>query len=120
MSESKIARYLTENKVPKKNGSTKWNSGTIGRMLQNEKYSGDALLKKTFSIDFLHKKRYKNEGQKKMYFVENSHPAIVTKEVFKAAQVIKSSVQSVAPYIEGLSGQKEIRKKNLYGDVQTG
>ena len=87
MSESKIARYLTENKVPKKNGSTKWDSGTIGRMLQNEKYSGDALLKKTFSIDFLHKKRYKNEGQKKMYFVENSHPAIVTKEVFKAAQV---------------------------------
>lgn len=86
MSESKIARYLTENKVPKKNGSTKWDSGTIGRMLQNEKYSGDALLKKTFSIDFLHKKRYKNEGQKKMYFVENSHPAIVTKEVFKAAQ----------------------------------
>mgnify|MGYP000585660930 CR=1 FL=1 len=45
------------------------------------------FLKKTFSIDFLHKKRYKNEGQKKMYFVENSHPAIVTKEVFKAAQV---------------------------------
>lgn len=87
MSESKIARYLTENKVPKKNGSTKWDSGTIGRMLQNEKYSGDALLKKTFSIDFLHNKRYKNEGQKKMYFVENSHPAIVTKEVFKAAQV---------------------------------
>ena len=37
MSESKIARYLTENKVPKKNGSTKWDSGTIGRMLQNEK-----------------------------------------------------------------------------------
>lgn len=87
MSESKIARYLTENKVPKKNGSTKWDSGTIGRMLQNEKYSGDALLKKTFSIDFLHKKRYKNEGQKKMYFVENSHPTIVTKQVFKAAQV---------------------------------
>lgn len=96
MSESKIARYLTENKVPKKNGSTKWDSGTIGRMLQNEKYSGDALLKKTFSIDFLHKKRYKNEGQKKMYFVENSHPAIVTKEVFKAAQVerIKRNMKS--------------------------
>ena len=103
MSESKIARYLTENKIPKKNGSTKWDSGTIGRMLQNEKYSGDALLKKTFSIDFLHKKRYKNEGQKKMYFVENSHPAIIEKEVFAQAEKLigqkrlTGSVHSVYP-----------------------
>ena len=121
MSESKIARYLTENKVPKKNGSTKWDSGTIGRMLQNEKYSGDALLKKTFSIDFLHKKRYKNEGQKKMYFVENSHPAIVTKEVFKAAQVertkrnMKSNDEAevvreiFSKYLSGMSESKIAR-----------
>ena len=116
MSESKIARYLTENKVPKKNGSTKWDSGTIGRMLQNEKYSGDALLKKTFSIDFLHKKRYKNEGQKKMYFVENSHPAIVTKEVFKAAQVERTKRNMKSNDEKDVEAAKNMMFKNITQD----
>ena len=55
-------------------------------MLQNEKYAGDALLQKTITVDFLTHKRVKNEGQVTQFFVENSHPAIISKETFQAAQ----------------------------------
>lgn len=87
MSEQKIADNLTSNGIKTKRGKVKWSAGVINRMLQNEKYSGDAIMKKTYNIDFLHKERIKNTGQKTMYYIEDSHPAIITKEVFKEAQV---------------------------------
>ena len=42
-------------------------------MLTNEKYKGDALLQKTYTIDFLNKKRADNNGQVPQYYVEGSH-----------------------------------------------
>lgn len=55
-------------------------------ILTNEKYKGDALLQKTFTVDFLQKKKKVNEGEVPQYYVENSHPAIVTAEVFDLVQ----------------------------------
>mgnify|MGYP003851864741 CR=1 FL=1 len=49
-------------------------------MLTNEKYKGDALLQKTYTVDFLTKKRLKNDGQVPQYYVEESHPAIIDKD----------------------------------------
>ena len=87
MRDQQIADNLTERRVPTKNGKSKWSAGVIGRMLQNEKYCGDALMQKNYNIDFLHKKRYKNQGQRKMYYIENSHDAIISKETFKEVQI---------------------------------
>jgi len=42
-------------------------------MLTNEKYKGDALLQKTYIVDFLTKKRINNEGRVPQYYVEESH-----------------------------------------------
>lgn len=56
--------------------------GTIERTLQNEKYIGDALSQKTTTVDFLTKKRVKNEGYIPMYYGENSHNAITPKNLF--------------------------------------
>ncbi|MGR5911095.1 recombinase family protein [Bacillus pacificus] len=53
-------------------------------MLQNEKYIGDALLQKTYTIDFLSKKRVKNNGIVPQYYVENSHKPIIPRELFYA------------------------------------
>ena len=50
---------------------------TVDSILTNEKYKGDALLQKKFTIDFLEKKMKKNEGEIPQYYVENSHPAII-------------------------------------------
>ena len=56
-------------------------------MLTNEKYKGDALLQKTYTIDFLNKKRADNNGQVPQYYVEGSHPAIIDKEMWEAVQL---------------------------------
>ncbi len=56
-------------------------------MLHNEKYKGDALLQKTYTVDFLTKKRDKNNGQVAQYYVADSHPAIIEPEVWEAVQL---------------------------------
>jgi hypothetical protein len=56
-------------------------------MLSNEKYKGDALLQKTYTVDFLTKKRVENNGEVPQYYVEESHPAIIEKETWEAVQL---------------------------------
>jgi len=67
-------------------GKKTWQTGTILSILTNEKYKGDALLQKTFCTDFLTKKMKINEGEVPQYYVENSHPAIVSAEMFDMVQ----------------------------------
>ena len=62
-------------------------ASNILNILGNEKYTGNAYLGKTFKPDVLSKKRIKNEGQAVMYYVKNSHPAIITQELFEMAQM---------------------------------
>jgi len=83
---SGIARYLTVDKIPTPAGKEVWQSSTALSILQNEKYKGDAMLQKTFTVDFLTKKKKVNEGEVPQYYVENSHPAIITPEVFDLVQ----------------------------------
>jgi len=56
-------------------------------MLSNEKYKGDSLLQKTYTVDFLSKKRVENNGEVPQYYVEESHPAIIDKEMWEAVQI---------------------------------
>ncbi len=56
-------------------------------MLSNEKYKGDSLLQKTYTVDFLSKKRVVNKGEVPRYYVEESHPAIIDKEIWEAVQL---------------------------------
>ena len=81
-----IATYLTESGIPTPGGNTKWQCGTVQSILQNEKYAGNALLQKKYTVDFLTKKQKVNEGEIPQYYVENSHPAIIAPEVFDMVQ----------------------------------
>ena len=67
-------------------GKQRWQTSTVESILKNEKYKGDALLQKTFCVDFLTKKMKRNEGELPQYYVEQSHPAIVSSEVFDEVQ----------------------------------
>lgn len=67
-------------------GKTKWCQSTIMSILQNEKYKGDALLQKKFTTDFLTKKQKKNEGEVPQYYIEGSHPAIISEMDFDMVQ----------------------------------
>lgn len=51
----------------------KWNQSTVRSILTNEKYKGDALLQKSYTVDFLTKKTKTNEGEVPQYYVENNH-----------------------------------------------
>ena len=81
-----IAKDLTQQGILSPSGKNHWSSVTIKRMLRNEKYKGDALLQKTYTIDFLSKKKNINKGELPQYYVENNHEAIVDKETFDAVQ----------------------------------
>ncbi|HPV02180.1 MAG TPA: recombinase family protein [Clostridiales bacterium] len=82
-----IAEYLTENNISTPAGKHKWHQSTVLSILQNEKYKGDAILQKKFTVDFLTKKIKRNEGEVPQYYVENSHPAIISPEVFDLVQM---------------------------------
>lgn len=72
--------------TPSNRPNTVWQSGTVRRILTNEKYKGDARLQKTYVEDFLTKKVKINRGERKQWYVHDSHDAIITPEVFELAQ----------------------------------
>lgn len=82
-----IASKLMENNIPSPRGKSVWHDSTIKSILTNEKYKGDALLQKKFTVDFLTKKMKVNEGEVPQYYVTNSHEGIVTDEVFEMVQI---------------------------------
>lgn len=86
-SSESIAKYLNDNEIPGWTGQANWYPSAIQKMLQNEKYKGDALLQKTFTVDFLTKKRVQNDGQVNQYYVENSHEAIIDKDTWELVQL---------------------------------
>lgn len=81
-----IAARLTEDGVKSPGGKDKWNQGAVKSILTNEKYKGDALLQKSYTVDFLTKKKKVNEGEIPQYYVEGNHEAIVSPEVYDMVQ----------------------------------
>ncbi len=57
MSTHSIARELTKQGLKTPAGKDKWSSTTVLSILKNEKYKGDALLQKCYTVDFLTKKK---------------------------------------------------------------
>ena len=67
--------------------TSRWGTSTVENILANEKYKGDAILQKTYCTDYLLKTFVINDGSVvPKYYAENSHPAIVSPEVFDLAQ----------------------------------
>jgi len=83
---SGIAKKLTGQGIPSPAGKPIWRSSTVESILTNEKYKGDALLQKTFCVNFLTKEMKRNKGELPQYYVEQSHPAIISPEVFDEVQ----------------------------------
>lgn len=63
-----------------------WRPEAIKKILQNEKYIGDALLQKTYTVDVLTKKRVKNNGIMPQYYVENNHEPIIPRDLYMQVQ----------------------------------
>ena len=82
----KIARGLERDGILTSRGNPRWHDSTVRKILENEKYMGDALLQKTYTIDFLNKKRGKNNGNLPHYYIEDDHKAIIPKEIYMKVQ----------------------------------
>lgn len=82
----KIADYLTANEIKTATGLKVWHDSVVLQMLKNEKYMGDALLQKTYTVDFITKKKVVNHGIVPQYYVEDDHEAIIPKQLFYKVQ----------------------------------
>lgn len=86
MSIPQIAASLDADGILTPRRKHKWSHTTIQSILTNEKYKGDALLQKTFTVDFLTKEVKPNHGEVPQYYVTGSHPAIIDPETWELAQ----------------------------------
>lgn len=85
-SMQQICRGLEADGILTGAGKQKWRPETLHKILKNEKYIGDALLQKTYTVDFLEKKRVPNNGLVPQYYVENSHEAIIPSDLYMQVQ----------------------------------
>ena len=86
-----IAKELTRLGRKNKKGEVKWTDSGIRSIINNEKYKGDLLLGKTFTVDPISKRRLENMGEEEQYYIKEHHEPIVSPEIWEAAQEIKKS-----------------------------
>ena len=86
MGTAQIARYLTRQGCTTSRGCTKWTPAAVIRILNNEKYVGDLIQKKTYTPDYLTHEKKNNHGQVPRVVIGNHHEPIVSREVWNLAQ----------------------------------
>lgn len=79
-------------------GGKKWHVSSVKSILTNEKYKGDALLQKEYTVDFLQKTKKKNEGEIPQYYVEGHHEAIIKPSEFDQAQLEMARREKMGRY----------------------
>ena len=92
-----IAKEITALGIPTKQNTPFWQVRSIQYILRNEKYVGDSLLGKTYTTLTLPHRKIENKGEGVQYFIEGSHPPIVSRTVFDKAQQLLSRKSAVIP-----------------------
>lgn len=109
-----IAEFLKSKGIPTPSGkSCNWTKNTVYSILTNEKYKGDALLQKKYTVDYLEHRIVPNNGELPQYYVENNHPAIIEREVWEMVQteMMRRSMLGAA-----YSGNSIFASKLICGD----
>ena len=83
-----IAEEMNRRGVPKKHGGAAWIPYAVACWLRNEKYTGNTLCQKTFKTGFPYIS-VKNRGEVDQFYIENSHPAIISQEIFDKVQALR-------------------------------
>lgn len=85
-----IVRMLEKENIPAMNGG-KWWPKSLATVLHNEKYVGDVMMQKCYTVDHLSHKKVKNDQTVvPSYYVRDHHEAIVDRKTFELAQTILS------------------------------
>lgn len=81
-----IAEYLNGQGIPSPDRKAYWHPEIVVRILRNEWYIGDTLYQKTFAVDTLPHRQQPNKGEYDQYYVEHTHEAIISKDMFDKVQ----------------------------------
>lgn len=84
---TRIANDLRTRDIKRPRGGV-WTSAKVMKIIKNEKYVGDSLLQKRYVSNHLEKRLVNNNGALPQYYVRNSHPAIVSREIYDEANKI--------------------------------
>ena len=110
IAEELNAANLKTDKKP----SGRWHSTMIKYILSNEKYIGDSLVQKKFTPDELPLRQKRNNGEISQYYIQNSHPAIISKEIYEAVQeLLQQRIEQHAP-------KQKMQKSPLSNIMQCG
>lgn len=83
-----IVKWLNNNQIKTTYNKGAWYLNAVYGILKNEKYTGNAILQKTVRPNFRARLKVQNDELPK-YYVENSHPPIISQEMFDKAQTIR-------------------------------
>ena len=81
-----IKTVLESNGFLTATGKKTWNESLISSILKNEKYVGDALLQKTYTLDCITHKVVRNHGERPMYLVTDHHAPIIDRDTYNRVQ----------------------------------
>jgi DNA invertase Pin-like site-specific DNA recombinase len=105
-----IAKELMQLGYKTNKGNTSWSTSTVGGILKNEKYKGDLMLGKTFTVDPITHRRLMNFGEEDKFYMEDHHEPIISKEVFEEAQRIRAKRSGKKSRENGTKREKYSRK----------
>ncbi|MBC2259799.1 recombinase family protein [Listeria booriae] len=112
-----IATELTGLGYKTKRGNTKWPDSTVLGILKNEKYQGDVLLGKTFTLDPISKRRMRNFGEEDKYYIHDHHEAIVSRDVFEKVQEILLKRGSSRDTVEKNGRRKKYTREYAFSSL---
>ena len=85
-SMTNIKKTLESKGILTAKGKKVWNESLISSILKNEKYVGDALLQKTYTLDCITHKVVRNHGERPMYLVTDHHAPIIDRDTYNRVQ----------------------------------
>ena len=107
-----IGRELRKRGWKTKRGKTSWPNSAVLGILKNEKYKGDILMGKTFTVDPINKKRLANMGDVDQFYIRDHHEAIISAGEFERAREIREARSRKQ------HGQKGVDGVNFRGAVR--
>ncbi len=106
---AEIAKGLTQDGIPRKDGVLRWRHQAVLLILRNERYIGDMLLQKHYNEDIIPYKQCHNRGELPQYYVKNSHEPIIDRIQFGLVNILldeRATKVNSAPYNEYILSRK--------------
>lgn len=115
-SMGEIATTMTVKGIPRRNGRTDWTRTNIHHILINEKYVGDAIMQKSYTVDCLTHERKKNSGEKTKYYLRDCHDAIIDRDTWDRVHL---ELARRSAEMKGRHPGKKYVKKYCFSDLLT-